>query len=86
MTADTIAVLAALATVAFLAVPASMRFLRLAAVLGWCLVWWDGGWQHHWLDYLGAGVVLTSLILVIRWLTRPSSGASGRGGEGGVVG
>jgi hypothetical protein len=41
------------------------RYLRLAAVLGWAALWVDDKLSAHWPDWLGAGVVIVSLTVVV---------------------
>ncbi|PSL57356.1 hypothetical protein B0I31_102334 [Saccharothrix carnea] len=37
----------------------------LPAVLGWVVVWFDGGWTADWWDSLGAAVTAAALLFLL---------------------
>jgi hypothetical protein len=63
LSGDLVLFLALLVMVALVAIP--QRCLRLAAVLGWAALWVDDKLSGHWSDWLGAGVVIGSLTVVV---------------------
>lgn len=53
-----------LVLVAFALVPG--RLPRLFAVLGWCLLWWDGAVALTWHDLAGTAIVAAALAAAFR--------------------
>lgn len=71
--------LATLIMVSFAAIPRHRRYVRLAAVLGWALVWLDGKLAGHVADLLGLLVTATSLACLAKpWIDRRRHSAADR--------
>ena len=66
---DLTLVWAALVMLSFCAIPRRHRYVRLSAVLGWALVWFDGGFAGHWSDSLGLAV--TGVGMLSLWFVEP---------------
>jgi len=65
---------AVLFMVALAFIPRRYRYLQLAAVLGWVLIWFDGKFTGQWTDALGLAVTALSLL----WLAMTAERREGR--------
>ncbi|MEV6236697.1 hypothetical protein [Lentzea sp. NPDC051838] len=58
-------VFAVLFLVALALIPYRYWYVKLPAVLGWVLVWFDGEFTGHWTDSLGLAVTGLSLLWLL---------------------
>lgn len=62
---------AALVMLSFCAIPRRYWYVRLPAVCGWALVWFDGEFTGHWTD--SSGLAVTGVSMLWLWFVKPSN-------------
>ncbi len=67
---------AALVMLSFAAIPRRYWYVRLPAVLGWVLVWFDGEFTAQWTDLLGLAVTGASMLSL--WALKRPDGTEPR--------